>query len=75
MDVIPLGAPITLSAKMINFKDSDICEFQWQYLDTATGEYIDIEGADEQTYTYYVSFENFFNTWRLVVTVTNEELQ
>jgi len=75
MTIIPIGSQITLSAKMINFKDSDICEFQWQYLDTETGNYIDIEGENGQAFTYTVNFENFFNTWRLIVKVTSEEQQ
>jgi hypothetical protein len=74
MTDIAIGTPITLTAELINFREDDVCDFQWQYLDEATGTYIDIEGANDQTYTYNVSMENFFNTWMLVVTFSSAEL-
>ena len=62
-----------MSANLINFRDEDACTFQWQYLDQDSQKYIDIEGANKPEYVYYVSKENFFTTWRLVVSVLNNE--
>ena len=73
MTSIPLGTPITLTATLINFSENDVCRYQWQYLDEENNTYVDIEGANELTYTYYVSKDNFFNTWRIVVTFSNGE--
>ena len=70
---IPFGTKVVMSANLINFRDEDVCTFQWQYLDQDSQKYIDIEGANEPEYVYYVSKENFFTTWRLVVSVLNNE--
>ena len=70
---IPFGTPITMTAHLINFREDDVCAYQWQYLDKETDTYIDIEGANEATYTYDVSMDNFFNSWKLVVILLNGE--
>ena len=57
--------------QLVNFREDDICTYQWQYLDKETETYIDIEGANELTYRYRVTRENFYNTWRLVVLIAN----
>ena len=71
MQFIPIGAEITMTAELVNFREDDICTYQWQYLDKETETYIDIEGANELTYRYRVTRENFYNTWRLVVLIAN----
>ena len=71
MDYVPIGAEITMTAELINFREDDICTFQWQYLDTETETYTDIDGANELIYRYQVTLENFYNTWRLVVLIAN----
>ena len=70
---IPFGTPITMTAHLINFREDDVCAYQWQYLDKETDTYVDIEGANEATYTYDVSMDNFFNSWKLVVILLNGE--
>ena len=67
------GMDITMTAQLYNFRDNDVCEFQWQYYDEVTGQFIDIEGANEQTYTYQFSLENMLYNWKLVVTIQNGE--
>ena len=71
MQFIPIGAEITMTAELVNFREDDICTYQWQYLDKETETYIDIDGANELTYRYRVTRENFYNTWRLVVLIAN----
>lgn len=72
MSSIPIGTEITLTAELINFQEDDICTFQWQY-QPDEADYIDIDGANELTYTYQIDEENFYYTWRLTVLVTRNE--
>ena len=71
MQFVPIGTEITMTAELVNFREDDICTFQWQYLDKGTETYTDIGGANELTYRYQVTRENFYNTWRLVVLIAN----
>ena len=71
MMFIPIGTPVVMTAELINFREDDICTYQWQYLDEETDTYIDIDGANELTYSYEITRENFFRTWRLVVLIAN----
>ena len=73
MRYIPIGTEITMSADLINFREDDICTFQWQYLDKETDTFVNIEDANELTYTYQITKENFFYTWRLLVLISNNE--
>ena len=68
---VPIGTPVVMTAELINFREDDICTYQWQYLDEETDTYIDIDGANELTYSYEITRENFFYTWRLVVLIAN----
>ena len=68
---VPIGTPVVMTAELINFREDDICTYQWQYLDEETDIYIDIDGANELTYSYEITRENFFYTWRLVVLIAN----
>ena len=69
---IAFGTNIIMNAELFNFKDEDICEFQWKYYDYASDTYVDIEGANEQTYTYSITMDNYYYKWRVVVTILNE---
>ncbi len=71
MQFVPIGTEITMTAELVNFREDDICTFQWQYLDREAETYTDIDGANELTYRYQVTRENFYNTWRLVVLIAN----
>lgn len=73
MKSVPLGQEITMTAELINFQEDDQCTYQWQYLDKQTNTYIDIDGANELTYVYYINTDNFYYTWRLVVIISNDE--
>ncbi len=73
MSSIPLGTEINLTAELINFQEDDICTFQWQYRPDEADDYINIDGANELTYTYKIDTENFYYTWRLTVLVTRNE--
>ena len=70
---IPIGTEITMKAELINFKDDDICTFQWQYRPEGADAFIDIGDANELTYVYYIDEENFYYTWRLIVIVAQGE--
>ena len=67
---IPAGEEIKLSADLINFKDTDICEYQWQYSEDGGKTYNNAEGANDQVYYYQLNGQTFFYRWRIVVTVT-----
>ncbi len=70
---IALGTEIKMTAELFNFRDDDTCEYQWKYYDEVKEEYVDIEGANELTYSYGLTYENIYYNWKLVVTLTNEE--
>ncbi len=72
MDYIPLGTKITMTAELINFREDDECVFQWMYYDESIKEYVEIDGADEQIYTYSITLENICYNWKLVVTILND---
>lgn len=73
MEFIPLGQEITMTAELINFREEDLCTFQWLYCEPGSDTYISIEGANEPNYTYYINRQNIFFRWKIVVTVENEE--
>ena len=73
MEYIPLGAEITMTAELINFREDDECVFQWMYYDESIEEFIEIEGANEPVYTYSITMENIRYNWKLVVTILNDE--
>ena len=70
---IPFGTEITMTAELVNFQEDDICTFQWQYRPEGSDTFIDIEGANELTYVYYIDKVNFYYTWRLTVLVTRDD--
>ena len=70
---IPFGTEITMTGELINFRADDICTFQWQYRTEDSDTFIDIDGANEQTYTYQINRENYSYIWRLTVLVKREE--
>ena len=73
MEYIPLGAEITMTAELINFREDDECVYQWQYQPKGSDTFIDIEDANDLTYVYFINEENFYYTWRLTVLVTKSE--
>ncbi len=70
---IPFGTEITMTGELINFREDDICTFQWQYRTQDSDTFTDIDGANELTYTYRINRENYYYIWRLTVLVTREE--
>lgn len=73
MRFISIGDQITMTAEMINFREDDCCSFQWQYFDQVLESYVDIEGANEQNYSYFINDDNLFYKWKLVVVVAAKE--
>ena len=69
---VSLGTEITMTARLYNFREEDACEYQWKYFDSASGDFVDIEGANEAVYTYHITEENIYYNWKLVVTILNE---
>lgn len=65
------GTEITMTAKLYNFLEDDVCAYQWKYYDQAAGDFVDIEGANEPVYKYNITEDNIFCSWKLVVTILN----
>ena len=71
-DFVSLGTEITMTARLYNFREEDVCAYQWKYYDSTSGDFVDIEGANEAAYTYHITEENIYYNWKLVVTILNE---
>lgn len=74
MTVVEEGTPIILTAVLTGF-DNVAYALQWQYTPDAGVTNVDIPGANDLTYTYNISFENFTYLYRLVVTIQNTEAE
>ena len=74
MTVVEEGTPIILTAVLTGF-DNVAYALQWQYTPDAGVTNVDIPGANDLTYTYNISFENFTYLYRLVVTVQDAEAE
>ena len=72
-DFVSLGTEITMTARLFNFREEDVCTFQWKYFSNAENDFVDIEGANEASYSYHITEENINYYWKLVVTISNEE--
>lgn len=72
-DFVSLGTEITMTARLFNFREEDVCTFQWKYFSSAENDFVDIEGANEASYSYHITEENINYYWKLVVTISNEE--
>lgn len=62
-----LGEDVTLIAVLMDFKPTDIIEFSWQY-STDSSNWIPIEGANEQTYSFILDENNCMYQYRVIVT-------
>lgn len=70
-DNVTAGDTVTFTAVLVNFKSSDVFTFQWQYTSDTTN-WISINGATEQTYSFIVDKENYMYWWRVMVTLLEE---
>lgn len=65
-----LGEDVTLIAVLMDFKPTDIVTFQWEYAtDIEEPNWIFIENATEQTYTFTLDETNMLYWYRIVVTI------
>ena len=72
MTFISFGTEIHMQAELMNFQEDDVYTCQWQY--SADGEnYIDIENADELSYSYKLDTTNYSYSWRINIILDNEE--
>lgn len=60
------GDTVTFIAVLMNFKQEDKVTFQWQYA-IKPQEWISIEGANEQTYTFILDKDNVTYWYRVIV--------
>lgn len=67
-----LGDTMILRAILIDFKPTDIITFHWQYSKDETFDWIDIEGANESTYTLILDETNMYYWYRVVVNLEGE---
>ena len=65
-----LGEDVTFIAVLIDFKPTDIVTFQWEYAtNIEEPNWIFIENATEQTYTFTLDETNMLYWYRIVVTI------
>lgn len=65
-----LGEDVTLIAILMDFKPTDIVTFQWEYAtNIEEPNWIFIENATEQTYTFTLDETNMLYWYRIVVTI------
>lgn len=62
-----LGEIVILTSQLIGFSEDVQVHYQWQFI-RRDGTIVDIQGANESTYTFYASLETLNGTYRLVVT-------
>lgn len=60
------GDTVIFIAVLMNFKQEDKVTFQWQYA-IEPQEWISIEGANEQTYTFILDKDNVTYWYRVIV--------
>lgn len=65
------GDLVTFTAILVNFQTDDVFTFQWQYT-SDTSNWVSIDGATEQTYSFIVDKENYQYWWRVMVTLLEE---
>ena len=66
------GDEATLIAILMDFRENDIYHFEWE--ESKDGEeWWVIVGADEQTYTFIIDYENVTHYWRVKVILEVEE--
>ena len=60
------GDTVTITATLINFQTDDIYTFQWQYAE-ALPNWKNIQGAQEQIYSFILTKENYLYWYRVLV--------
>ena len=63
-----IGDTVVLTAILVNFKESDIIRFEWQYT-TDLENWRIIEGANKQNYDFILTEENYYYWYRVRVIV------
>jgi len=63
------GDQVILVAVLVDFKPEDKVTFQWLYAVEEEADWIFIEDATEQTYTFILDKTNYKNWYRVVVTL------
>lgn len=63
------GDTVTLNAILVDFQPEDVVTFAWQYAIDKASDWLFIDGANEQTYTFVVTKENYLYLWRVIVTL------
>lgn len=63
------GDTVTLNAILIDFQPEDVVTFAWQYAIDKSSEWLFIDSANEQTYTFVITKENYLYWWRVIVTL------
>ncbi|NLD60763.1 MAG: hypothetical protein GX647_14050 [Clostridiales bacterium] len=68
--VISEGDKVKLTSELIGFEDVRVA-LQWQYSDNRGENWKNVDGANEDHYTYAVSSENINYAWRLMVEIVD----
>lgn len=65
---VTIGDTVIFTAILVNFKESDNVQFYWQYT-TNLEDWQSIEGANDQTYHFILTEENYNYWYRVLVKV------
>ena len=60
------GTEVKLTANLFGYEEVTPF-FQWQYSSDNGGSWTNVEGANEQTYTFEITEENYTYSWRVEV--------
>lgn len=60
---LSIGAPVTLSAELINFPESAVVSFQWQ--NDESGAFTDVPGANGRSYSFIADESNVRCNWKV----------
>ena len=66
-----VGTEAVLTADLENFTDEDVYSILWQYSEDGE-EFIDIPDVDGLTYSYNVDADNFYNIWKITITLLSK---
>ena len=64
---VSFGTEIKMTIELTNFREDDLCMFQWFYSTDHGMTWTQIEGADGQDFTYVIDASNWYYNWKALV--------
>jgi hypothetical protein len=69
VETVYAGMDVVLTGELIGFEGVEY-SLQWYYKVNGEGDLIPIEGANDLTYTYQITRDNYRNTYHLGANIT-----